>query len=550
LTFERPFRILVPSVEEPAETIAIANSSSNRIRPLAMHKAQRHQRSIVGMFGKIVMYTLLLGLVLAGALWFSTRFLATREASQMETDRQRQEISFFEYRITAETGHVRVNGTANFPNGVILVGTLDRVGSGPIEVKEALVMNRLFAMEFGPKLSVQYYLHDPQDALQAGVYRMSVEFDPSQQSPFARESLLRSPLMKASPTQGDGSREIDPAIIRVSKMLAIGTAGEQEEARAREQQYRQTIRQHLSDALGTLTNFWQRLYARYEQERLKGGLSRGDPRASEWQTWKAQWLNDLKDFGESARLYEIVSPVSPYHAARDALAIVHKQLAVMPDLYFEALTHERSLADRDLDRAEQVAQYALGDAFAQLGQPDSGPSPSNVESVKPTVIVTSPVVHIRSGPGMSHESFRQARKDEVLNSLGEQGEWFHVQLGDGRTGWVHRNVVNKRPQGEGTSGDVKRVEIKPFAPERRPQLQLEPIRLLSTPIELIPPPTSDEVKIYAGIEQQLRDLQVSNLEERRTVEHRVLQQMSDKHGISPEQVWNTYLKVQGWEIKP
>jgi hypothetical protein len=34
------------------------------------------------------------------------------------------------------------------------------------------------------------------------------------------------------------------------------------------------------------------------------------------------------------------------------------------------------------------------------------------------------------------------------------------------------------------------------------------------------------------------------------VEQRSLQRMSDKHGISQEQVWNTYLKVQGWEIRP
>ena len=60
-------------------------------------------------------------------------------------------------------------------------------------------MNRLFALEFGPDLYMQYYVHSPQNALQPGVYRMSVEFDPSRQSPFAHESLLRSPFMKASP---------------------------------------------------------------------------------------------------------------------------------------------------------------------------------------------------------------------------------------------------------------------------------------------------------------------------------------------------------------
>jgi hypothetical protein len=68
--------------------------------------------------------------------------------------------------------------------------------------------------------------------------------------------------------------------------------------------------------------------------------------------------------------------------------------------------------------------------------------------------------------------------------------------------------------------------------------------------EFIPRPTSGEVKIYAEIEHRLRDLQVDNTRERRAVEQRILQRMSEKYGISPEQVWNTYLKVQGWEIKP
>src|SRR5262245_22674127 len=122
-----------------------------------MHTTSRHRRAVVGKFGNIVMGILVLALVSAGAVWFSTRFSAPREAFQMRKDEQKQETLFFEYSVTAEPGHIGVNGTASFPNGVILVVTLDRVGSGLIEVKEALVMNRLFAIEFGPGLSVQYY---------------------------------------------------------------------------------------------------------------------------------------------------------------------------------------------------------------------------------------------------------------------------------------------------------------------------------------------------------------------------------------------------------
>jgi uncharacterized protein YgiM (DUF1202 family) len=515
-----------------------------------MHTTPRRQRSSRGIFGKIVTSMLVLTGVLAGAAWIFSQFSARRDTSEIQRAEQGQETLFFEYTVTTEPDHLRVGGTANLPNGILLVGTLAKVGSGPLEVKEALVMNRLFAMEFGPDLSVQYYLHGPQDALQAGVYRISVAFDPSQQSPLAQESLWRSPLAKALPTPGSTSREIDPAIIRISKTITIGTAEEQHAAQTREQQHRQTIRQHLGDTLATLTSLWHRLHVQYQQERAKGSFSRGDQGANDWGTWSAQWLNDLKDLEEKAQLYQGISPASPYYTAYDALVIVHKQLAAIRDLYSEVLTNERPPTDRDLQRAQEVAQYALWDATAQLGQPDSVPAAVKIENVKPTLVVISPLVNVRSGPGMSHATVSQVKKDEILDFLGEQGEWFQVRLGGGRLGWVHRNVVSKRSQGDGTSADVKRMDSKPFAPEKGPQLQLEPIRLASTPLEYIPHPTPDELKIYADVELQLRDMQARNLEERKAVEQRILQRMSDKYIISPEQVWSTYLKVQGWEIKP
>jgi uncharacterized protein YgiM (DUF1202 family) len=500
------------------------------------------------MFGKIVVGTLVLAGVV-GVAWVAMQLMAMRATPQFQKAERGHETLFFDYTVSAEAGHIRVSGIANFPNGVILVGTLERVGHGPLEVKEALVMNRLFAMEFGPALYVQYYLHNPQDALAAGWYRLSIEFDPAHQSPFAKESLQRSPLAKASPTPENGGREIDPAIIRVSRTFAIGSAEEQQEVQAREHQYRQTIRQHLRDTLGTLTGLWHGLRSQYQQERLKGGFSRTDPRANAWEMWADQWLHDLKDAAAKAQLHEAISQVSPYYSAWEALRTSHKQLSVLRDRYFEVLVNERSSTDRELQWAEQVLQYALGDAIAEFGQAETALTPLKAESARPSVIITSPLVNVRSGPGMTYEAISQWKKDAVLTLLSEQGEWFQVQLSGGRTGWVHQNVVRKHPQGDGTSADVKPGEGRPWPAEKRARLQLEPLRVLSTPIDHIPRPTSDEVKIYAEIELQLRDLQTRQPEERKVIEHGVLQRMSDKYGISPGQVWNTYLKVQGWEIK-
>lgn len=411
-------------------------------------------------------------------------------------------------------------------------------------------MNRLFTMEFGPGLYMQYYLQGLQDALQAGLFRLTVEFDPAQQSPFAQASLSRSPLVKASPTPEDGSREADSATMRVSKTFTIGTTAEQQEAQIRDRQYQQTIRQHLSDTLSSLTNFWERLHTHYQAERTKGNFPQSDSRAGDWQTWSSQWLNELKDFAEQARLDETVSPVSPYYPAREALGTVHRQLMVLSSLYFEVLTNDRPLTDREVQRAEHLAQYALGDAIAQLGQPASVSLPATVASVKPTVVVLSPLVNVRSGPGIHYESIRQVKKDDVLDWVGERGEWFQVQLGGERTGWVHRNVASKRPQGDGIIDGVKRGNTLPLNLEQGAYPQLEPISLSSTPVEFIPPPTSDEGKIYGEMEQQLRGLQVVKSDERRAGEQRILQRMSEKHGIPPEQLWNTYLKVQGWQLRP
>jgi hypothetical protein len=96
---------------------------------------------------------------------------------------------------------------------------------------------------------------------------------------------------------------------------------------------------------------------------------------------------------------------------------------------------------------------------------------------------------------------------------------------------------------------MKRLDAKPLAPERISPLHLEPIKPLAMPIEYIPRPTPDELKIYAELELQLRGLQARSADGRRASEQHVLQRTSEKFGISQELIWNTYLKVQGWEIK-
>jgi uncharacterized protein YgiM (DUF1202 family) len=514
---------------------------------MRMQTVQRSQRSDRTMF-KRPMAGVILVIILAGVVGVSIWAWHSPQAPQGQMPGQNSEM-FFDYTVTAAPGRVHIDGTANLPNGVLLMGTLDKIGGATLETKEALVMNRLFAIEFGPELRLQYPWLGEVEALTAGVYRISVEFDPSQQSPLARESLPRGDQMKSSAQEGDGPREVDSAIIGMAKTFAIGTPDEQQQVQVYEEQHRQLIRQRLNDLLGTLSSLWQRLRTQYQQERVQGVFARTDPRADAWQTWNGQWLNELKGIAQKYELDEAVSPASPYYALRDTLVFVHKQLPVMWDLYFEALINERPFNERNLQRVEQQIQYALGDAIAQLGQPDMPSWPIKVENVKPTVVVTSPLVNIRSGPGMSHAVVSRVKKDEGLTFIAEQGEWFQVQLSGGRTGWIHRNVATKRSLADGTEIDAKRSDSKVgFAERKAASLQLEPIELPATPIEFIPQPTQDEFRIYAELEQQLRDLSSRNPQERQTVEQQILQRISDKYGISPRQIWMAYLKVQGWEI--
>ena len=516
---------------------------------MARHNIPRHRRSIWTLFGRLAIGTLVLAGMLATSAWLSTKFFVPSEVTSPETTFRDQEASFFQFSVTVKADHVRIDGTADFPNGVILVGTLNRIGSGQIEVKEALVMNRLFALEFGPELLVDYYLHGPQNALQAGIYSISIDFDQTQQSPFAKESLLRWPQFQSSVAPGNhNTRGLDPAIVRVSKAFAMGNIEEQREVQSWEQQYRKLVRQHLHATSGALANLWHQLRAHYQGELQKGGFTKDDARAGAWQVWGTQWKSDLKAVGEKARLDEMVSPSSPLLSARDALASAHKQLRVLSDFYSEVLTSERVATDRDVQRTEQIIQYAFADVGAQLGYPYTSPPSAQAEDIKPAAIINAPVVNVRSGPGMGNEAISQARKDEVFDLLGEQGEWFHIRLNMTLTGWVHRNVASKHSQAGGGAAGARRSEANIMASEHKPRLYLEPINLFATPAEYIPRPTSDEIKIYSEMEAQLREAKVRGSNERQAMEQHILQRISEMFGVSLEQIRNSYLKVQGWEI--
>ncbi|EAF5657114.1 SH3 domain-containing protein [Listeria innocua] len=53
-----------------------------------------------------------------------------------------------------------------------------------------------------------------------------------------------------------------------------------------------------------------------------------------------------------------------------------------------------------------------------------------------SVIVKAEVLNVRSGPGLAYDVTSQARKNEVLRVVGEENQWYKVQLDNGNSGWV------------------------------------------------------------------------------------------------------------------
>ncbi|MBC1483502.1 SH3 domain-containing protein [Listeria sp. FSL L7-1509] len=53
-----------------------------------------------------------------------------------------------------------------------------------------------------------------------------------------------------------------------------------------------------------------------------------------------------------------------------------------------------------------------------------------------SVVVKAEVINVRSGPGLAYDVTSQARKNEVLRVVGEENQWYKVQLDNGNSGWV------------------------------------------------------------------------------------------------------------------
>ncbi|WP_051688031.1 N-acetylmuramoyl-L-alanine amidase [Desulfofalx alkaliphila] len=89
-------------------------------------------------------------------------------------------------------------------------------------------------------------------------------------------------------------------------------------------------------------------------------------------------------------------------------------------------------------------------------QPEQAPAQQAPSSGK-YVVLTGDGVNVRSGPGTGHSIVETVNRGERLNRLAEEGQWYKVQLPNGKEGWVANwlaKIDDAAPPANGPSGPM------------------------------------------------------------------------------------------------
>ena len=102
--------------------------------------------------------------------------------------------------------------------------------------------------------------------------------------------------------------------------------------------------------------------------------------------------------------------------------------------------------------------------------------------------VVADLANIRQQPAIDSPIIRQAEKNEILEALGRQGEWFRVVFlkdsGEATTGYVHESLVTVTEQ---ATEKITQKVVKPIEEDR-------PKRKKTVPRKEEPPPAKPKVK--------------------------------------------------------
>lgn len=113
-----------------------------------------------------------------------------------------------------------------------------------------------------------------------------------------------------------------------------------------------------------------------------------------------------------------------------------------------------------LDNAIQAISKMVPEGYYRYGSTPAAPATAPVAPARPSpspaeeaTYVSFPSgkllsirgnrVNIRSGPGTTYPVLTTLSKGQRVKALGKQGEWYQVQLADGRVGWVYATLVSE-----------------------------------------------------------------------------------------------------------
>jgi outer membrane beta-barrel protein len=94
--------------------------------------------------------------------------------------------------------------------------------------------------------------------------------------------------------------------------------------------------------------------------------------------------------------------------------------------------------------AAPVAAQVAADSLAALPATDDLAAPGDSTTFIPhaTVqVVGTSVAVVRSGPGTQHAIVATVREGDVLTIDARSGAWYHLQLADTKSGWVHEDLL-------------------------------------------------------------------------------------------------------------
>lgn len=94
-----------------------------------------------------------------------------------------------------------------------------------------------------------------------------------------------------------------------------------------------------------------------------------------------------------------------------------------------------------IDLGNKKVGYISGDYIDLETDSTSADNADATETVDEVVIVTGNVVNIREGKGTDTNTIGKARKGDKLNALEVSGEWYKVELSNGKVGYIHKDYL-------------------------------------------------------------------------------------------------------------